>query len=332
MARIGTFEMLIQRIAPGPESPLNRLVVTGYFLTVSNPNNRPVGFNISATYPNAPAPAAGSPETREITPTNHDAIWDVVGGSQAGQTVFSTMGPAVSVWSALRRRSFFMCLGAHQTGLFTLLPRVRPPGGLGTPLEVRGYIDINQVVLGTFPKFEPRIDLLCTAETRGTFIDNRFDVSSLPDPNTDYDFDQIAYSLPNATAGSSVTLESAFGPFFPTPFPFPERLAGFGEFMIPELARLLGTFNSSNLLGEDAIEDPDGNEVAGLLRKLPRHRDRLGKVMLTDDGVKKLDRIIEKAVGGKKKFNLVPDIQLEALRCEVECVLAFHDQLAEALK
>ena len=236
MATISTFELLVKRIAPlvpgnpGGVNEAFRRVVQGYFLTIANPNERLVRFRMRAHLPtlsvDSPFPeiarelVAGNPSTR-----NHVFTYDITGGPVFGQVAFDSMDFAGTFCEGNKDlySTPTLLLPPCQTATVKLLPDITSPViDLADPqLEVRGYIDLVQVVSIEFSqgdgglvqvRFEEPdpVDLLITPEIRGTFLDNDY-----PTPGgASLDFDQLAYSLPTATGAATMTVREAVNPFF----------------------------------------------------------------------------------------------------------------------
>lgn len=267
MTLISNFELLVKRIAPTSgnasiDAPFRR-VVQGYFLHISNPNNRPVNFRIRAHFP---AWTTASPDTisdRELVNRNHIYTYDITGGSNNGQNVYERMRCRSIKKGSRSLITRGLTLGARQTAAFKLLPDLNSGAvDLADPkLEVRGYLEIAQLrpFFGTQPAPKP-IDLLFTPETRGTFLDNLYPNFSGNARNLD--FDQIAYSMPTSTGAALMNVSK---------LEYSLIICGF----IPDV----GTFDVPELVIED---------------KLDFEEDFQGYRFLSSKGNKQLQNAIQK--------------------------------------
>ena len=188
---ISNFELLIGRIAPGPASPLNRRVVQGYFLTITNLDNRPVQLVIKMT-----SPAGGGTRQLDIglpaTASNTNVVFD--NGTSNDVAIPCVITPSAVNTIAYRTQTDnadplknLQPIQPQQTMLITVLPNVGSFNFSGLGIEIRGYLEIRQEFKadGTL---QPPAKLVITAEHRGTFLDNNF-------PGIG-DYDQISYALP----------------------------------------------------------------------------------------------------------------------------------------
>ncbi|MBD0268738.1 hypothetical protein [Pseudanabaena sp. FACHB-2040] len=210
---ITTFELLVKRIAPLPPAAIPgadaiaavaRRVVQGYFLTISNLEDKDLTFRLEfvVSTPNPPDP------DRTLT-SNADLLIDIAGAntpltlSQAGDTF---------------RGSFR--LPAKQTASVQLLPKL-PLDLLSNPnpdLEIRGFVRLRLPAIfqgfpGPFifgPQNDRPVKVLLNPETRGTFLPNDFPAS------TSGEFDQINYpmALASGQALNEVPPERGFRPPF----------------------------------------------------------------------------------------------------------------------
>ena len=114
-----------------------------------------------------------------------------------GNNIFRSLDPL---------NTFDFKLGAGDTGLVILqpkIPNIIPP----TPdLEVRGYVEIfvtGVISSPSFPSFPPAqsYPLLLTPEHRGTFFPPN------PPANAVMEFDQLITSLPTATGGALMDVD-----------------------------------------------------------------------------------------------------------------------------
>lgn len=202
---VSNFELLIKRIATVPSStPANisavfRRVVQGYFLNITNLNERrAANLFLRITITN-------SSGNRIIRSTNTQCFFDNgnVNNLQLG------IKDLVPTGGTLRYITDRFQLGSKETGLITVLPNVIPFISVDNPdLEIRGYIELLQsrfngrfFTLGSVPAST----VLITPETRGTFLDN--DYPSLSTSN-ELDFDQIAYGISTASGKSENQVEA----------------------------------------------------------------------------------------------------------------------------
>jgi hypothetical protein len=221
---ISTFELLVKKIAPANvTAPFNRIVVQGYFLTISNVNlTRSVTFNLVLTIPaDNPQDPVETPFDREfirqnanVSPSNHIVAHDVnginifsqlTGGSgtlpykkysttkitlRAGQSVSVQVLPNIARNSFTANQVF-----SGNAADFDLISRSK--------MEIRGFVEIFQVLPNNLIGNLPATDVLITPEIRGTFLDLN--------PQNGEDFDQINYSLPLASGKALNTLAAVTG-------------------------------------------------------------------------------------------------------------------------
>lgn len=209
---VSTFELLIKRIANVPGLPANvsavfRRAIEGYFLTVSNLENRNIKvalkLHISLDTGNRVVSAANTQVFYDVNSTNNAVLTltDVTPATPANIKVFQT--------------SKFI-IPARQTAIITVLPNIGPFIGTVNPdLEIRGFVELNQFKTSIF-QGAAAAEVLTTPEVRGTFLDNAY--PSAIGSVDELDFDQIAYSLPTASGKAQNTL-AAVPPFiFEGPF------------------------------------------------------------------------------------------------------------------
>jgi len=179
---ISTFEILTAPIAPVvgiPPAliPVARRVVQGYFLTISNLEAIDLQYRIEFSI-SLPVPA----DPNKILLNNAVLIVDVEG--------LNITIPLTQQRGRPKVYSGFFRIPAHKTASVQLLPKL--PDVL-TPglLEVRGYVSLFPQV-SAFIKFPPKtVKVLLNPEIRGTFLPNDFPSRA----NTEFDFDQINYTL-----------------------------------------------------------------------------------------------------------------------------------------
>lgn len=225
---ISTFELLVKPIAPPPASAdVARRVVQGYFLTVSNLEERNFRFRIDF-FISLPNPGFGDPNSR-ILDGKVSLLYDI-----AGENIELSLARD----GRSNRYFAFFDLPAGKTASVQLLPKLTPEI-LASPnpqLEIRGYASISLPPI--FRRFTGPLDLdngtdaiadtngsiatdvsirpipvpqflaqskvpvsvLLTPEVRGTFLPRDLNAGNL-------DVDQISYSLPLAS-GKALNLIS----------------------------------------------------------------------------------------------------------------------------
>lgn len=193
---ISTFELLVKRIAPlpAPGAPgaatltaVARRVVQGYFLTISNLEDKDYTFNLDfhISRPNPVDPdrtLAGNTRVR----------YDIAGENELLPLNPVGVGPLPTTFTTR------FTLPAKQTASLQLLPDLEKPRLLtdaNPALEVRGFARLRLPALGgRFPFFpvpqsNTPVKVLVNPEIRGTFLPNNFPASGTGD------FDQINYPL-----------------------------------------------------------------------------------------------------------------------------------------
>ena len=245
MADISTFELLVKRIAP-VEDPTNvfnapfRRTVQSYFLTISNPNETPVFLRMRARFSALEPISRDSIRDRELIGRffpNHNYIYDITGGPNRGQRIFSPLRCKGYDFNGNQGTmiSDNLFLPAGVTATFIIAPNLEPSGliNLANPnLEIRGYIEavqlrrfigiINNDGTITFVLAGSNdIDLYFTPEHRSIVLDN-----SYPDfsGQANLDFDQGAYALPTTTGSARIRLQEGTEPFSVFCFLFPGGL------------------------------------------------------------------------------------------------------------
>jgi len=198
MAIISNFELLYKPIAPvvGPPAEIGRVAVQGYFLEISNLENRDIILIFRARTP-VRDPAVDGVNT-EFTATNNVVAYDITADNVFDTTMTSAGMPTLRTQNG----HYVNCLilPAGQTASLAILPDVR--NLFANPvadLAIRGYTEL--LLSSNIDSFNPltfsapeSARILVSAEHRGTFIDPEFDPSNaLNQP--DLDFDQLAYSL-----------------------------------------------------------------------------------------------------------------------------------------
>lgn len=212
---ISTFELLVKRIAP-PPAPIAvaRRVVQGYFLTLTNLENRDftfrIQFNISRPNP------AGDPDRTLFN--NVDLVYDIAG---ANTPILLSGGAGSSVFGG----SFLV--PAKQTASVQLLPKASLFAAANPDFEVRGFVSLRLPRLPQAGSVIPvaqsatPVRVLLTPEVRGTFLPNGFPGGAIED------LDQINSPLPLAS-GQALNEVASDRPFFPITLPdgilVPEQL------------------------------------------------------------------------------------------------------------
>lgn len=224
---VSNFELLVSRIAPNPPGPIipfNRRVIQGYFLTISNLENRRINFSMRLTSP-TPAPAVPN---RTIDASNVVCGFDAAENNQLRNIRISPPTTTISECNIDAPTGFAapFILEPKQTMIITILPNLNPVI-LSTPnLEIRGFVELFQV-RPKGERFVPEAKVLLAPEYRGTFLDNDFPSNT---SSIKMDFDQLAYAVPTASGKGMNTIESVFSIFSPfppipsepiRPFPFP---------------------------------------------------------------------------------------------------------------
>lgn len=216
-----TFELLVKKIAPpSVTNPFNRLVVQGYFLTVSNLDlTKDIAFYLKFTIPSDdltyPIEIAVDRElvqqNKNVTPANHIIAYDINGINNFSQL----SGGGLANQPFKRYYSTKIILKKGQTVSVQLLPNISYPLIFTAPkpdydlftrgkMEIRGFVEIFQAYPSVNEPLQyilPAINVLVSAEIRGTFFPDQ----SLP--LADQDYDQINYSLPIADGKSRITLD-----------------------------------------------------------------------------------------------------------------------------
>jgi len=194
---VSNFELLVKRIAP-PGDPVSRRVVQGYFLSVTNLENRKINLALGLTISNAS-------ENRIINPNiNVQGVFDNGGTDNQTLNIFA-LPPLPGNPFIRRYKTGQFTLRAGQTGLVAILPNVGLFANTPNPnLEIRGYVELNQRRISNIVPSDPVpvATVLVTPETRGTFLDDDYPNNDEPSPFNGLDFDQISYSLPTASGAA----------------------------------------------------------------------------------------------------------------------------------
>ncbi|GFE70008.1 hypothetical protein [Chroococcus sp. FPU101] len=184
---ISPFELLLKSIAPRTATAstvnvLSRVIVQGYFLTISNLEKRDRELKLFFTISEPSDPPIGSPanETR-VLDNKTVLLYDVA----AKNVPINFRRTEVVNEKFIRYESDSFILPSWATVSLQLLPDVQQfLNNQQSLLEVRGFASLT-----SDDAVSPG-ELFFNPEIRGTFIPD-----NLSDPVKDIDFDQIAYSL-----------------------------------------------------------------------------------------------------------------------------------------
>jgi hypothetical protein len=189
---ISTFELLIKPIAPRTPNTqaVARRVIQGYFLTISNLEEKRLRFTIeffdskaNPPSPNRSLEADNRPTGGLVIPRNFDLIYDVAGANT--ELIRIRRGAAGQIAG-----DFF--LDPKQTASIQLLPDLSALSD-NPDLEIRGYVNLRLPGNLLAPQNSVPVKVLLQPEIRGTFLPNDFPTSSIGD------FDQINYNLTTAS-------------------------------------------------------------------------------------------------------------------------------------
>lgn len=260
MTLVSTFELLVKPIAPPlppPLTPVARRVIQGYFLTISNLEDKAYKYRIEfdISFPNPFDP-------NKILKDNAVLIYDVEGANT---------DITLTRVSDTKYRGFFT-LPAGKTAsveLLPALPKTLTPG----QLEVRGYVSLflppvrGKNILVTVPQSKDPVKVLLNPETRGTFLPNNF-----PPATDNSDFDQINTTLAIASGQALNTIPPEPG----GPILLEPKLAS----SILEQIRN-GTFDFSSL-------DADNSEKSKMLI------DLLTQIDPSEENLKEINTLMDK--------------------------------------
>jgi hypothetical protein len=248
---LSTFELLVKAIAPplplgNPAGPavaaVARRVVQGYFLTISNLEDKDLTFKLEfvISKPNPVDP------NRSLFKNAFVAV--DIAGANAGPTLLG--GPAATSFTT------FFRLPAQQTASVELLP-ILTLAVLSNPtplLEVRGYVKLTLPALfqgigqGFVPQSATPVKVLVNPEIRGTFLPNTYPTTLTGD------FDQINYPL-----------EVASGKGLNEVVPEPGKPIIIGP-ILPDIVERLKAQIPSGLTEGVALEQAE--ELVGLMAQL----------------------------------------------------------------
>ncbi|MGB6301187.1 MAG: hypothetical protein WBF90_34110 [Rivularia sp. (in: cyanobacteria)] len=235
---ISTYELLVKPIIDSAKSlnAPNRIVIQGYFLTISNPSlsNLTIQLTFQARTPNF-----------DSSPFPLVAFWDIDDTNQSLTPSFNFPGLL----------SYTFDLPALDTGLFLLQPdftkmkeEKEETGNRNT--EIRGYVRLRIASASNMGGSEKMRTLLLSAQHRGTFLPQGEGITSDKLPTTG-DYDQLGYSLPLATGAAEVTLE-------------PSRIIASGDFTIPNRERISEAIEKNPAFLSDLTSEPLAQEIAKL--------------------------------------------------------------------
>ncbi|MDJ0733847.1 MAG: hypothetical protein QNJ47_07130 [Nostocaceae cyanobacterium] len=221
---VSTYELLVKPILNSPNAP-NRTVIQGYFLTISNPSfsNLQIQLTFKARTPNFNS----SPIV---------AFWDVNG----------TNNQLVPTFSFPCLRSYTFNLPALDTGLFLLQPDITNSNVItNRNTEIRGYVRLRIASASSVAGSGNTRTLLLSAQQRGTFLPQ-----GTIQPPVAGDYDQLGYSLPLATGGSQVTLQTKVTPAV--------------ALALPNRKRILEAIEANPAFLSDITNEPLAQQVAQL--------------------------------------------------------------------
>ncbi len=216
MAIISNFELLYKPIAPvtGPAAEVGRTVVQGYFLEISNLENRDIKL-ILRTRTSVRNIGRGDSINTEFTDTNNVVAFDIT----ADNDFDTTMTSAGEQIAGKQLGHYVPCLfiPAGQTASVAILPNLANLFMSPTAdLAIRGYTEL--ILTSNIDSFSPltfsdpeTARVLVSAEHRGTFLDPQFD-PSYSGTQTNLDFDQLSYSL-NTANGKALQVINTHAPY-----------------------------------------------------------------------------------------------------------------------
>lgn len=208
---VSTFELIFKPQAPSAPTGVAAVerVIQGYFLAISNLENREYRYRLDFV---APPPAAGSPNAAFRTLSGNTVVFVDAGGGDNQQGVLNG-GPLDTVF---RPSTGFVRVPAMGTALVAVLPSAFGPlPGDPTPLavpnfEVRGFVRIGLPAVfrpggplfRTVPQSAAPVRVMLTPQHRATFLTAAGAIS-----------DQIQTSLPVAGGGAVASLQPEPGGF-----------------------------------------------------------------------------------------------------------------------
>ncbi|WP_144036931.1 hypothetical protein [Synechococcus sp. MW101C3] len=194
MTVLSTFEILLKPQLPKDLTEkipalgkVTRVILQGYFLTVSNLSDKGVGLSVTFVT-----------ITPGLDPSKILARFDVIG--QNGPASLTQDPPPANQPSPKKgdvvRTKFSIFLNPHDTGLLIVQPDASKPNVLkAVDFELRGYVELSL----SASNMQQASDVLVTAEHRGTF----FDGSNLDNTAA---LGELSYALPLANGGSLISL------------------------------------------------------------------------------------------------------------------------------
>lgn len=197
MPAISTFELLLKPQLPKkitmdyPElKPLARIVLQGYFLTVSNLDDKPVTLSLIFV---SRTPGLKQEEILSFLDTQDQ-------NGPLSINLLRDPAPAnqpAPLEGELVKTKFTFTLNANDTGLVLVQPNAtNEPLRTATKYEVRGYVELS-LSAGNMQRTGK---VLISAEHRATFYDGE-------DLQNRAALGEITYPLPLATGGSLLELE-----------------------------------------------------------------------------------------------------------------------------
>lgn len=249
---VSTFELIFKPQSPAAPTGVAAVdrVIQGYFLCISNLENREYRYRLEFI---VPPPPAGTPNGAFRTPAGNTLVFVDTGGLDNRQGVLS----GAATQKRFVPSTGFVRVPAHGTALVAVLPSAfGPVPGDPTPLvapnfETRGYVRITLPAvrrggggfssLFTVPQSNAPVKVMLTPQHRATFLRADNSIS-----------DQIQATLPMAHGNAIVSLPPEPGGFILGDLTtIQPGLAELIESIEPAdlgivLAALLGDLNASN--------------------------------------------------------------------------------------
>ncbi len=191
MAVISTFELLFKPQLPKAitdSNPglaaLSRVVLQGYFLTISNLSDRGTALSVTLVT-----------RTPGLDPEKVLARFDVIGqnGPASLKNDPPPVGQPAPLEGELVKTKLSVFLNPHDTGLLLVQPDATKAAVRdAADFELRGYVELSL----SASNLQQSSTVLVTAEHRGTFFDGDNKAA----------LGEIAYALPLASGGSLIEL------------------------------------------------------------------------------------------------------------------------------
>lgn len=277
---VSTFEVLFKRLFPDPPSPGNpqglvrfdRRVVQGYFLSLTNLENRDYTYSIQF-HVSLPPASLPNPGVR-LPPGNAVVFFDIAGSNQQAGIVSYGSPNVYGPSSPLR----LFTVPAQQTALILFFPNPFAYSLFSTSdpeVEIRGYVTLTLPALRRSGSALSRfffdaqstspVRVLLNPETRATF---------LPDATTDTTFSQT-HSLLEVASGKGENLLD------------PDPSYNLLETLPVSLGDLVKRIDAEpNFLGSSVLAPED--RLIALL-------ELLAQVRPSDKAVQQLNRLVEEA-------------------------------------